>query len=114
MITRFTNVVVIDDVYDEVKPLFKILNHRGVGFVYYNGTDFNELPNQPLKGVRLLFLDFVLGTEGQSPRNKISTLMGVVKKAISEDNGPYIILAWTKHDIPEDDLLGLFKEEILK
>ena len=97
-----------------VKPLFKILNHRGIGFVHYNGTDFNELPNQPLKGVRLLFLDFVLGTEGQSPRNKISTLMGVVKKAISRENGPYIVLAWTKHDGPADDLFALFKEEILK
>lgn len=114
MITRTTDVVVIDDVYDEVKRLFGVLNHRGIGFVYYTGTDFNDLPTQPLKGVRILFLDFVLATDGQSSRNKISTLMGVVKKVISEDNGPYIILAWTKHDIPNDDLLRLFKEEILK
>lgn len=114
MLTRTAEVVVIDDVYNEVKSLLKILNRRGIGKVYYKGTDLTELPARPLKGVRLLFLDFVLGTEGQSSRNKISTLMGVVKRAISEDNGPYIILAWTKHDVPEDDLLGLFKEEILK
>lgn len=114
MITRTTNVVVIDDLYDEVKPLLRMLNHEGIGLVYYNGTNYIEFPARPLKGVRLLFLDFVLGTDGQSSRNKISTLMGVVKKVISEDNGPYIILAWTKHDVPADDLLALFKEEILK
>jgi len=114
MITRTADVIVIDDVYDEVKRLLKILNHRGIGFVYYNGTDYRDFPAKPLKGVRLLFLDFVLGTDGQSSRNKISTLMGVVKRVISEDNGPYIILAWTKHDAPADDLLTLFKEEILK
>lgn len=114
MITKTTNVVVIDDLYDEVKPLLRMLNHEGIGLVYYNGTDYREFPARPLKGVRLLFLDFVLGTDGQSSRNKISTLMSVVKKVISEDNGPYIILAWTKHDVPTDDLLALFKEEILK
>jgi len=114
MITQTADVVVIDDVYDEVKSLLKFLNHKGIGFVYYNGTDLNELPGRPLKGIRSLFLDFVLGTDGQSSRNKISTLMGVVKKTISEDNGPYITFAWTTHDMPEDDLLGLFKEEILK
>lgn len=114
MITKTTNVIVIDDLYDEVKSLLKMLNHKGIGLVYYNGTDYREFPARPLKGVRLLFLDFVLGTDGQSSRNKISTLMGVVKKVISEDNGPYIILAWTKHDVPTDDLLVLFKEEILK
>ncbi|MDO8663348.1 MAG: hypothetical protein Q7K28_00695, partial [Candidatus Wildermuthbacteria bacterium] len=114
MITRTTNVVVIDDLYDEVKPLLRMLNHKGIGLVYYNGTDYRELPDRPLKGVRLLFLDFVLGTDGLSSRNKISTLMGVVKKVIAEDNGPYVVLAWTKHDLPVDDLLSLFKEEILK
>lgn len=114
MITKTTNVVVIDDLYDEVKALLRMLNHEAIGSVYYKGTDYREFPARPLKGVRLLFLDLVLGTDGQSPRNKISTLMGVVKKVISEDNGPYVILAWTKHDVPTSDLLTLFKKEILK
>ncbi len=114
MITRTTNVVVIDDLYDEVTPLLSMLNHEGIGLVYYNGTDYRDFPARPLKGVRLLFLDFVLGTDGQPSKNKISTLMGVVKRVIAEDNGPYIILAWTKHDVPADDLLALLKEEILK
>ncbi|TRZ83472.1 hypothetical protein D4R86_00765 [bacterium] len=114
MIIKTTNVVVIDDVYDEVENLFRMLNHEGIGFVYYSGTNYREFPARPLKGVRFLFLDFVLDTDGQSSRNKISTLMGVVKKVIFKDNGPYIIFAWTKHDSPVDDLFALFKEEILK
>lgn len=114
MILQNTRILVIDDVYDEVKKLLLILNKNGLSFNYYRGDDLRELPNQPLRGVRLLFLDFVLGTEGQSDNNKISALMNVIKKTIPINNGPYIILAWTKHDIPQDNLLDLFKQKIME
>ena len=114
MINRTAEIVVIDDEKDEAEPLLKLLNKKGVGFCYYRGTDPNELPEKPLEGVRILFLDFVLGTDGQSERNKISTLMGAVKGVIAKDNGPYVIFAWTKHDQPENDLFTAFKNEIMK
>jgi len=59
------------------------------------------------------FLDFVLGTDGQSDKNKISALMGVVKGIVARDNGPYVIFAWTKHNQPQDDLFGAFKKAIM-
>lgn len=105
-----SGVVVIDDVFDEVKNLLKILNKNGTALNYFSGTDLDELPSEPLKGVRLLFLDFVLGTVGQQDKTQISTLIGVVKRVLSSDNGPCIIVAWTQH--PE--LLKSFKQEIMK
>lgn len=114
MIKRTAEVLVIDDRKDEVEPLLKVLNKNGVGLCYYKGTDYSELPETPIEGIRILFLDFALGTDGQSERNKISVLMGVVKKVVSHNNGPYVIFAWTKHDKPEDDLLSAFKKEIMR
>lgn len=114
MIQHGTKIVIIDDKYDEVKNLLGILNKNGLAFTYYKGDEYAQLPDNPLSGVRLLFLDFVLGTDGQSDRNKIAVLMNVMKTTIAGENGPYIILAWTKHDTPHDNLLALFKEEIMK
>jgi hypothetical protein len=114
MMLHGTKIVVIDDKLDEVKNLLGILNKNGLAFTYYKGDEHAQLPDKPLSGVRLLFLDFVLGTDGQSDRNKIAVLMNVMKTTIARGNGPYIILAWTKHDTPQDNLLALFKEEIMK
>lgn len=114
MINRTAEVIVIDDVRDEVDRLLKLLNRIGVGLCYYKGTDVRELPKKPITGVRILFLDFVLGTDGQPEKTKISTLMGVVKRVVALDNGPYVIFAWTKHDKPADDLLPAFKREIMR
>jgi hypothetical protein len=113
MINRTTEVVVIDDMKNEVEPLLNLLNKRGIGLCYFRGTNHKELPDKPIAGVRFLFLDFVLGTDGQNNKNKISTLMGAVKGVIAKDNGPYIIFAWTKHNQPQEDLFGSFKEAIM-
>ena len=110
MIIENSRVVVIDDQFDEVENLLRLLNDKGMSLNYYKGDNDKNLPKRPLTGVRLLFLDFVLGTDGQTPKNKISVLMRALKKTISADNGPYIILAWTEHD----DLLQDFKAEIIK
>lgn len=114
MLIQNARVLVIDDIYDEVKRLLWTLNKNGLAFNYYKGDDHRELPHKPLKRVRFLFLDFVLGTDGQSDDNKIAALMNVIRKTVSVDNGPYIILAWTKHDTPQDNLFDLFKDKMIK
>ena len=76
MIQRNAEIVIIDDTPDEVASLLKLLNRNGIGYCYYTGIDLEELPETPIEGIRILFLDFVLGTDGQSDKNKISALMG--------------------------------------
>jgi len=110
-----SKIVIIDDVRDEVEKLLCALNKYGVSFnYYYEKADPKNLPDKPLKNVRFLFLDFVLATDSQQDKTKISVVIGVLKKVISQNNGPYIILAWTKHDKPQDSLIPLFKEELMK
>ena len=110
MLLQNARILVIDDKPDEVENLLRMLNKNGLAYNYYKGDDLTQLPDKPLKGIRLLFLDFVLGTDGQSDNTKISTLLNVLKKTVSIDNGPYIILAWTGHA----ELLDLFKDKMVK
>lgn len=110
MISQNSKIVVIDDKYDDVKHLLLTLNKNGTGLIYFKGDDLTELPDKPLKGIRLLFLDFVLGTDGQPPKTQISTLISVLRKTIATDNGPYLLLAWTGHSTP---LLNMLKQELI-
>lgn len=114
---RETKIVVVDDRKEDVENLLKLLDKKGIAFnYYYQDADSGNLPDNPLKNVRLLFLDFVLGTDGQPVTTKISTLINVLKKILHTDNGPYIILAWTLHNnvVKNGDLITPFKTELYK
>jgi len=90
-------VIVIDDKMSEAAPLLRALAKQGVPVAYFTGTEADELPTEPPRGTRVVFVDIVLGTEGQSSKTKISVVMGVLKRLIGPQNGPYIVVAWTKH-----------------
>jgi len=112
-----TRIIVVDDKRDEVKQLLKLLDKKGIPFNYYfEDGKYTNLPDSRLKNIRLIFLDFVLGTDGQPVKTKIATLLNVLKRILHTDNGPYIILAWTAHNSVSrnDDLITPFKSEILK
>ncbi len=91
-------VVVIDDKDDEALPLVKVLAKKGIPILYYTGLKQEELPTKPIAGVRIIFLDVVLGTDGQSDKTKVSTAVGVINRIIGPGvSGPYILIVWTKH-----------------
>jgi hypothetical protein len=70
-------IVVIDDKRDEVEKLLKLLDKKGISYNYYfQDANSDNLPDECLKNVRVIFLDFVLGTDGQSEKNKISVYNG--------------------------------------
>lgn len=112
-----TRIIVVDDKRDEVKQLLKLFDKKGIPFNYYfEDGKYTNLPDNQLKNIRFIFLDFVLGTDGQPVKTKIATLLNVLKRILHPDNGPYIILAWTAHNSVNrnDNLLTPFKSEILK
>lgn len=109
-----SRVLIIDDSREEVIKLIDLLNREGISYNYYSGTNKSELPSKPLSRVRFVFLDFVLGNDGQSDKTKISVLIANLKKLISRNNGPYVILTWTKNDTPDGDLIDLLKNELMK
>jgi len=92
-------VVVVDDMLTEAAPLLAVLSKHGVPAFYFTGTDQDQLPSKPLAGTRVVFLDIDLGFGGDD-KSKISTVMAVLGRLIGPSNGPYLVLAWTKH--PED------------
>lgn len=90
-------VVLIDDKCKDVRPLMETLGKNGVPYFYYDGNP-TKLPENPLNGIRFIFLDIELkGMEGQEPKTKASGLVGRLKKIISSENGPYVIIFWTRH-----------------
>lgn len=100
MIAFPCRVVVVDDLDEEAKPLLATLKNQGTPALYFRGGP-EDLPAKPLQGIRILFLDLRLaGMEGQPIKTVIAALIGVVRRLVSERNGPYIVVAWTKH--PED------------
>lgn len=90
-------VVVIDDEWVGVENLVKSLAKLGVPYYYFDGT-IDNLPANPIEGIRFLFLDIELAdTRGVDDKNKASALAARILKIVGENNGPYFIVFWTQH-----------------
>jgi hypothetical protein len=90
-------VVVVDDkINEDAAPLVQALSQIGISSFFYTGRR-SSLPDNPLGGVRLLFLDLKLeGIDFSLDDDGIAkALQPVVEKIIGSDNGPYILLGWT-------------------
>ncbi|MEG0308351.1 MAG: hypothetical protein RR636_10430 [Clostridium sp.] len=105
-IIKNSKVLIIDDKYEEVSPVIQSLAREGIFTIYWNGN-IETKPNVPLQGIRFVFLDmrFSSVTDSRSINTWLFTLL---KSAISEKNGPYILLIWSKHD---SEYLEGFKDE---
>ena len=108
---RSGRVVVIDDKADEALPLVKVISKDRISVTYFTGTK-EELPEQPFSDVRLVFLDIMLeGAEGTDDKTKLSIAIGVIKRIIHKDNGPFILAVWTKHKELIEKMEKRLKEE---
>lgn len=101
-------VVVVDDNPKEADPLLKAFSKIGIASTYYSGN-VTELPDNPLKGVRLVALDLHLAGDGRGEAREIlGPPLGVLQKLIAPENGPFVVLAWTKHT----ELIDLLKQSL--
>lgn len=85
-------IIVIDDNRDDLKAICDIFHDNGIGcrgFVY----DPFDLPDEPLTGIRFLFIDMNLNPAAGGDIK--SSLKDAIKHFISVDNGPYILIFWT-------------------
>ena len=97
---RNGGIVIIDDQIREAIPLMNALSQKGVSYVYYNG-EIRNYPKETLESVRLIFLDMHLdNVSGVANDNKsvVSTLIAGIDTIVSDNNGPYVIMVWSKHD----------------
>ena len=97
---KTTRVLVIDDEINEATPFIEALAKRGIGSLYFSGTDVDKLPdeNDKLTGIRLAAFDMDLDGGDEDERVVIPRLLGIINRVIAADNGPYLAIAWTKHD----------------
>lgn len=105
-------VILIDDNWEEIKPLFDLLKKESISCFYLEGNslefDYNFF------GTRMIFLDMNLwASSGQAnePHQVSRNLVGLLKKIIQPKNGPYVIAIWSKN---EDENLDHFKNELFK
>ena len=91
-------VIVVDDDQEEAIPILKALSRQGVAAAYFDGQ-VSGLPaaSKKLRGVRLAVLDMDIIGGGSPTKSNLSALVNFLKGILSEDNGPYGIIVWTKH-----------------
>lgn len=96
-ILQTARICVIDDEPREYLHLIHALSRLGLGCLHVDGTKVEELPNHPIGGLRLVFLDMHLGTAGEANQVAAHTA-SVFAKVVSPDSGPTVVVFWTKHN----------------
>lgn len=111
------SVIIIDDRYDEVEKLIKVLNKNKVPTLYFNG-DIEELPDDGFNNVRLFFLDINLDGDSYQGTNIpqiIGKLMTILKQTINSNNGQFVLVIWsTMSNTYFDDIKNAILEDKTK
>lgn len=105
---RTARVLVIDDRFAEVESFVRALGSCGIGCVYLSGNA-EEFPKSPLINIRLVAADLDLGTSGGETHQVVGPAVSALERAISERNGPYLLVAWTNRD----ELFEEFERQVL-
>ena len=89
-------VVIFDDQISEVASLMAGLSHEKIPFVYFSDINGDDIPDQPIDNVRIIFLDLLLIDDNEPPVKKvISSLISRLRRTLSVNNGPYILIYWS-------------------
>jgi hypothetical protein len=89
-------IAIIDDNYNEVKPLMDLFSKQRIPFNYYTGKK-NELPENPDKNpISLLFLDLNILETQHNYKSVIGTLHPILKATCPGYSKPYFLLMWSK------------------
>lgn len=105
-------VAIIDDQLRHAEPLMKIFSQRQIPFTYFSG-EYNYLPilGENSNDIRVLFLDINLIDDGEHQDKVLKAkLLPVLKSVISEENYPYILIYWSRHQTKRDK--NLIEKEI--
>src|ERR1700733_6294441 len=90
-------IVIIDDSPEDVMHLSEALTRNKFPFLFYKNLDMEDMPSEPVRGVRLVFLDLDLGLGGTSPIEKIRLVQERLYRII-EPGCAYILVIWSSHE----------------
>ena len=98
--------IIIDDKYEEVEALEKLLKSLGIYVEYHNYSgDFHVEGEGHLKNRNLIFMDLMLNDDSSKVRENISIFISILSKLTNGKHfGLYGLVVWTKHDEHIDKL----------
>lgn len=103
--------VVFDDREDEAKPLVDALNYDRIPNIFINFKDDDREDQKQLQNIRIVFADLIVGEYAAGDDVAvIEAIRASILDNISVDNGPFILVAWSKHS----SLVSLLKNRILE
>lgn len=103
--------VVFDDREEEAKPLIDALNYERVPNIFINFRDDDRGESKQLQNIRIVFADLIIGEYTSGDDNAIiEAIRASILDNISVDNGPFILIGWSKNSM----LVNLLKERILE
>jgi hypothetical protein len=88
-------VVIIDDIFSEVKDLISALSKEKVSYLFYTSLDGSDLPTEPIDNVRLVFLDLEITDIPVSKKDITGPIKTRLQKIIFP-NTPYVLIIWSK------------------
>lgn len=110
-------IAIVDDNIEEALPLMKVFSKNQMPYVFYKGNDLDYLPeeNTRYNDIRLLFLDInLLGHSTPNDKQVKSTLISVLKRIISNENYPYVLVYWSKEEEQYSSLVNdIFENELV-
>lgn len=101
MFNENNSIVVLDDDEESLLRISRVFNLHGIGCKTIKVNAF-DLPQVPLQGVRLLFLDINFITVGDN-KAIYGFLCQILKAFISIDNGPFVLVFWTTNSALIED-----------
>lgn len=91
--TESNRIVMIDDNLDDLALLSQVFIDNGIGCKTFQ---YDAFYNQPLKGIRFLFLDINLNG-AQSDQDRNSVVRDALIHYLHADNGPFVLIFWTNN-----------------
>lgn len=107
-------IAIVDDVIEQALPLMRVLSKNNIPYVFYQGNNVDFLPEESENDIRILFLDLnLLGGRDANPKEIRSVLFNTIKKIISPNNYPYVLILWSRQENEYKEMLEeLFSNEL--
>lgn len=93
-------VTIIDDQISQAETLIKVFSKRQIPTTYFSGElEFLPDTDNNLNDTRILFLDINLIDNSEHEVKVLkASLVPVLKRVISKDNFPYVLIYWSRHE----------------
>jgi len=102
--------VIFDDVEAEAKPLIDALNSERIPNIYINFKDDTN-DDIKIKNIRIVFADLIVGEyQPGNDNNIVEPIRASILDNIDEQNGPFILVIWSKHNTLAETLKNRLKE----